>query len=118
MIRLRAASSSPHCSSSRARTLAVRRQPVEPLGPPVLLAPLAVQQALGLEPAQQRVERVLLDVHPLLAERLAKRIAVVLGPQLSEHRDDDGASTQLETQVLEAVVRGGSGALAVGMFDT
>src|SRR5262245_26954306 len=45
--------------------LPVGGEPVEALVALVLLPPLAGQKALALQPAQQRVERALVDVHPL-----------------------------------------------------
>ncbi len=115
MIRCSEASMSPHCSSSRRQDgLAVGRQSVEALLALVLLAPRAVQQALALQAPQERVERVLLDVHPLLPERLAQRIAVVLGPQAGQDGDDERATTQLQAQVLQGLLEGRRERLVAG----
>src|ERR1700722_19773423 len=65
----------------------VRREPVEPLAALVFLAPLTHQETLALEPAQQRVERTLVDLQPLVGQRLAQGVAVAFGPQGGEDGD-------------------------------
>jgi hypothetical protein len=62
--------------------------------------------SLILEAAEQRVERVLLDLQTL-AERLSQRVAVVLGSKVCKDRDHDGASTQFETKVLKGAFKRG-----------
>ena len=73
----------------------------------VLLAPLAGEEALRLEPSQQRIERPFVDRQAALGERLAQRVAVVLGAELAEHGEHQAAAPQLEAQVLEESGLGG-----------
>jgi hypothetical protein len=81
-----------------------RRDPVETLVALVLFAPLAYQQPLGLEPAQQRVERALLDLDALIGERLAQCVSVVLLPELSKHGEDQRSAPELQAKIVEDVL--------------
>jgi hypothetical protein len=56
---------------------------------------------------KQILERVLLDLQTLFAERLSQRVAVVLGSKVCKDRDHDGASTQFETKVLKGAFKRG-----------
>src|SRR5205809_7719989 len=72
----------------------VSRQQVVTLVPLALLAPLALQESLRLEPAQQGIERALVHDEALLRERLAQRVAVLLVAELGEHRHHQAAAPQ------------------------
>src|SRR5436305_14643360 len=71
--------------------LALGGEAVEALVAP-FLAPFAGQQALRLEPAQQGVERALLDRQARFFERVAQGVAVPLLAQGSEHGEDERAA--------------------------
>jgi uncharacterized protein len=81
--------------------LARRGQPVEALLALILLAPLAHEKPLALEPAQERVERSLVDLEPRLFERFPQRVPVSLGSQLREDRQREAPPPDLQPQVLE-----------------
>src|SRR3974390_53155 len=70
------------------------RQPVETLLALVLFAPFAFEQTLGFEPAQQRVERALVDRHAVVLQRLAQGVAVLLAPERSQDGKDEAAAPQ------------------------
>jgi hypothetical protein len=97
--------------------LALAREAVEALPALVLLAPLAGQQPLVLEPAQQRVQRALVDVQPVLGQRLAQRVAVLLGPQRGQHGQHQAAPPQLQPQVLERLGAHGRGTTVCDIVD-
>src|SRR4029079_6439371 len=65
---------------------AVVWQAVEPRVTLSLFTPLADQQPLTFQPAQQRIQRAFVDVKPVLGENLAERIAVVLCSKGRERR--------------------------------
>jgi hypothetical protein len=69
---------------------------VEALVALVLFAPLAEQQPLGFESAKKRIKSALLDVHTMVRERLAERVAVVLFTELDEDGQDNTAPSELE----------------------
>src|SRR6476660_9692185 len=85
------------------RGLAVRREPVEALVAFVLLAPLTGEESLAFEPAEQGIERALVDRQPVLVERLAQRVAVLLFAQRGEYREDQAAAPQLEAEIVEGI---------------
>src|ERR1700722_12182581 len=64
----------------------------------IFFAPLAEQQALRFEAAQQRIERAFVDNQAVVLERLAQCVAVLLGPQLRQNGDDQAAATKFEAQ--------------------
>ena len=70
---------------------ALGRKAVEALVAAALLAPLAGQQPLGLEPPQQRIERAFVDLEAQLGQRLAKGVAVVLGREAAPARPASGS---------------------------
>src|SRR5262249_26016168 len=57
--------------------------------------PFALQQALLLPAAGQRVKRALLDRHALGVEQLAQRIALLVPGKLREHGEHQDAAAQL-----------------------
>ena len=69
----------------------------------VFLAPLALEQALGLESAQERVKGALVDFDPERGEILAQGIAVMLAAQLGENGDNEQTAAQFETQIVKEV---------------
>src|SRR6266849_361738 len=83
--------------------LAVSGQNVKALVALILFAPFAHQQALGLQAAQERIESAFVNLHAMLAQRLAKCVAVLLGAELRETRQDQRAAAQLHANVLEKV---------------
>jgi len=83
---------------------AVGREAVETLVAPVLLAPFADQEALGLEAAEQRVERAFVDGEAETGERLAQGVAVLLVFELGKHGHDEAAAAELEAKLLEEAV--------------
>src|SRR4051812_14753397 len=64
---------------------AVRGEAIEPFLPLVFFAPLAREQALALEPAEQRVQSAFVDRQASLGERLPEGVAVMLAAELPEH---------------------------------
>jgi len=69
---------------------------MEALATLTFLAPLAFQQSLGLEPADERIERTLIHLQALLIECLSKRVTVMLGTQETEYRNGQAPAPQLE----------------------
>ncbi len=55
-------------------------EPVKPLVPLVLFAPLACQQSLRLQAAQERIEGAFVDLKATLGQSLSQRVAVMLLP--------------------------------------
>jgi len=80
---------------------AVFREAVEALGALFLLAPLALEETLRLESAQQRVERPFVDLEALFRKGFAQRIAVLLGAQRGEDGEHQRPASQLEPQVFK-----------------
>ena len=93
-----------------------RAQAIEALLSPAFVPPFADQETLRLEPLQQRIQRALLDDEPLTLQRLAQRVAVLLGPELSEHGQREAAAAQLLAKRLDAgcYVSGGRRGLQPG----
>lgn len=77
------------------------REPVEALVALALFPPFTHQQTLRLQAAQQRVERALVHRQAVLGEHLAQGVAVLLAAQGREGRDDEAASSELQTEVVE-----------------
>src|SRR5690349_24861978 len=67
-------------------------------------APLADQDALCLEPAQQGIEGALLDRHAAGRQGLPQLVAVAQRAQLGQGCEDDHAAAQLQLQLLEGAV--------------
>ena len=63
-------------------------QAVETLIALSLFAPLADEQALAFEPSEQRIERALVDSQPVIAKKLAERVAILLSPKSRQHGYD------------------------------
>src|SRR6201982_1111193 len=64
--------------------LAIGREPVEALVAFVFFAPLAYQKALGLESAEERIQRAFVDLQAALGKVLAERVAVMLRAKLGQ----------------------------------
>ena len=75
--------------------LTVRAGAVELARPGVVGVPLGGEQPLLLEPAQERVEGVGVDLESRGGEVLEERVPVPRGPQVRERREDDGPPSQL-----------------------
>ena len=84
--------------------LTIAGKAVEALGALVLLAPFAGQKALGLQPAQHRIEGALVDLQARVRQHLAQGVAVALDRQGREHGQDQAAAPQLEAELLVEVV--------------
>src|ERR1700744_471099 len=82
---------------------AVVGEAVEALVALVFLAPFAGEQPLALQPPQHRVERAFVDLQAGVGQLLAQRVAVALGLERPEHRQDQAAAPQLQPQLLEQV---------------
>ena len=54
--------------------------------------------------AEQRVERAFVDLNAMASQRLAERIAVLLGPQLRQDGDDQASAPELQPQVFEECI--------------
>jgi len=78
-------------------------QAVEAFVALVLFAPHAGQQTLNLQPAQQWVKRVLVDLQPVVTESLAQRIAVSLAPQGRKHGKNQRTSTQFQPEIFKEI---------------
>ena len=83
--------------------LAVAGEAIEPLVALVFFAPLAGQQPLRLQAAQQRIKRAFVDLQAAFGQSLAQRVAVVLLAQLRQHRQRQAAAAQLQAKVFEEV---------------
>ena len=70
----------------------------------VLFAPLAGQQPLAFQAAQQRVKRAFVDGQPQVIQGLAQRVAIVLLPELGQYGDDQAAAAKLQLEVLKEFV--------------
>src|SRR6476661_1934710 len=70
----------PFVQQLREDCLAFAREAIEALVALVLLPPDTLQQPLRLQPPQQRIERVLFNVHALVSQGFAQLVAVVLRP--------------------------------------
>src|SRR5512139_814783 len=78
--------------------LALRVRLVVAPRPAVLDAPGAREEPLRLEPAEQGIQRALVDVEAPVRERLLERVAILLAPQLDENRQDQGAPPEFERE--------------------
>src|ERR1700693_4588237 len=82
--------------------LSVGRETVETLVALVFLAPLADQQALGLQAAKQRIERAFVDGHAMIGQGLAQGVTVVFSAQRRQYSQGKAAAAEFLPQVLEA----------------
>src|SRR6266478_2626559 len=82
---------------------AIGGQDVKALVALVFLAPFSREQALRLQAAQEGIQSTLFDCHAVLGERLAKGVAILLGTELGEDGEDEGAAAKLEAKVLEEI---------------
>jgi hypothetical protein len=80
---------------------ALRGKPIEALVALVFFAPLAGEEALGFEAAEEGIERAFLDGKTFVGERLAEGVAVVLNAQLGEDGDDETAAAEFEAKGIE-----------------
>ncbi len=80
---------------------AFRGEPVEALVALVFLAPLAGEQALGLEAAEQGVKGAFLDGKAFVGQSLAEGVSVVLDAELGEDGDDEAAAAEFELEGVE-----------------
>ena len=92
---------SPFGEQLRQHLRASLRQPVEAFIALRVLPPLADQEPLGFEPAQQRVQRAFVHCQPVLGEQLAEGVAVPLLPQRRQHGHREAAAPELEAEVLK-----------------
>jgi len=76
-------------------------EPVEALVAFVFFAPLAGEEALGFEAAEEGVEGAFLDGEAFVGEGFAEGVAVMLGAELGEDRDDQAAAPEFEAEGVE-----------------
>ena len=69
---------------------ALGREKIEALLALVLFAPFADQQALRFQAAQQWIQSALIDGHTMLGQSFAQGVAILLGAELRQDRDDQG----------------------------
>src|SRR5271165_7588845 len=101
---------SPLVEQEGEHALAFGGEPVKPLVAFVLFAPLACEEALGLEAAEEGVEGAFVDDQAAFGEGFAQGVAVVLVTQeLGEDGDGEAAAAQLEAKILEERVVEGWG---------
>jgi len=74
---------------------------VEALVALVLFAPLAGEELLGFEAAEEGVEGAFFNGQALVGEGFAQGVAVVLGAELSEDCNDQAATAEFETEGIE-----------------
>jgi hypothetical protein len=67
----------------------------------VFFAPLAGEELLGFEAAEEGVEGAFLDGEALVGEGFAEGVAVVLGAELGEDGDDEAAAAEFEAEGVE-----------------
>jgi hypothetical protein len=91
--------------------LAIGGEAVEALVALVFFAPLAGEEALGFEAAEEGIEGAFFDGEAFVGEGFAEGVTVVLGAELGEDGDDEAAATELEA---EGVEDGGGGGLGRG----
>ena len=91
----------PLDEEQRQHALALDRQPVEPLVAFALFPPLADEQPLGFQPAQQRVKRAFVDHEAVFREDFAQRVAVLFRAKCREHGDGEAPPPKLQPEVVE-----------------
>lgn len=79
------------------------RAAVEALVALPLLPPLADEEALRFETAQQRIEGALVDLEAVIREQLAERVAVLLGLEGRQDGQHEAPAPELQAEVVEAV---------------
>ena len=77
------------------------RKAIEALVALVLFSPFANQQSLRFQPPEQRVQRTFVNHQTIVGERFTERVAVLLGFELGEYRDNQAAPPELEPQGIE-----------------
>jgi hypothetical protein len=88
---------------------ALRGEVVEAFVALVFFAPLAGEEALGFEAAEEGVEGAFLDGEAFVGEGFAESVAVVLGAKLGEDGDDEAAAAEFEAEGVEELGIGGIG---------
>ena len=74
---------------------------VEALFSLLFLAPLAGQESLAFQPAQQGVERAFIDLQAVLREGFAQRVTVLLAAQRRQDGQYQAAAAEFETEILK-----------------
>jgi hypothetical protein len=77
------------------------RELVEALVALVFFAPLAGEELLGFEAAEEGIEGALFDGKAFVGEGFAQGVAVVLGAELGEDGDDEAAAAEFEAEGVE-----------------
>jgi hypothetical protein len=90
---------------------ALGREPVEAFVALVFFAPLAGEEALGFETAEEGVEGAFLDSKAFVGEGFAEGVTVVLGTELGEDGEDQAATAELEAEGVEEL---GFGRIGMG----
>ena len=83
--------------------LAAAREVVEALVALLFLTPLAHQEALGFQPAEERIQCVFVDGHAAVGEGFAQRIAVMFIAELGKYSQDQASATQLQAEVFKKI---------------
>ena len=69
----------------------------------VFFAPLAGEELLGFEAAEEGVEGAFLDGEAFVSEGFAEGVAVVFGSELGEDGDDKAAAAEFEAEGVEGL---------------
>src|SRR6185437_1137992 len=76
---------------------------VEALVPLIFFPPLAGQQPLGFQPAEQRVQSAFIDLQAMGSQRLPQCITVMLLTKLGQYRENQRSPAQFETKIFEKI---------------
>src|SRR6516225_9139003 len=82
---------------------AFARKPVIALVAVVLFAPLAGQQSLRFQPADQRIKSPFIDLHAARRKCLTQRVAIVFRAKLPQNGQNQRSAPQLRTKTLQPV---------------
>jgi hypothetical protein len=82
---------------------ALRGKAVEALVAFFVLAPLAGEEALGFEAAQEGVEGAFVDRKALLGEGFAEGITVLLGAQGGQNAEGKAAAAEFKAEIFEGL---------------
>src|SRR6185437_8815858 len=76
---------------------------VEALVPLIFFPPLASQQPLGFQPAEQRVQSAFIDLQAMGSQRLSQCVTVMLLMKLGQHRENQTSPAQFEAKIFEEI---------------
>jgi cold shock CspA family protein len=81
----------------------VGRKAIKALVSLVLLPPLAEEEALGFEAAEEGIEGTFVHFHALVGEGFAEGVAVLLGAESGKDGKDETTAAKLEAEVFKEV---------------